>query len=130
MQDFLLWLYENYQPNEHGVDKNRVLTFVQAIIDGVGIHPLYSKEKNLDGIATIYKLTNKDNFLKFYTEIVENYQFNVESLLDRRIVSIIKCVLSHSQTDEILGATSFDETTRFIRKCIEDNFIKEGEKHE
>lgn len=126
MNDFLLWLYKNYQPDEHGVDKNRVLKFVQAIIDGVEIHPLYSKEENLDGIATIYKLTNKDNFLKFYTEIIENYQFNVKSLLDIRIVNLINCVISHSLTDEILGATSFDETTRFIRKCIEENFISQN----
>ena len=126
MNDFLLWLYKNYQPDEHGVDKNRVLKFVQAIIDGVEIHPLYSKEENLDGIATIYKLTNKDNFLKFYTEIIENYQFNVQSLLDVRIVNLIKCVISHSQTDEILGATSFDETTLAIRKAIEENFISQN----
>lgn len=126
MNDFLLWLYKNYQPDEHGVDKNRVLKFVQAIIDGVEIHPLYSKEENLDGIATIYKLTNKDNFLKFYTEIIENYQFNVKSLLDVRIVNLINCVISHSLTDEILGATSFDETTRTIRKIIEENFISQN----
>jgi hypothetical protein len=126
MQDFLLWLYKNYQPDEHGADKNRVLKFVQAIIDGVQIHPLYSKEENLDGIATIYKLTNKDNFLKFYTEIIENYQFNVQSLLDVRIVNLINCVISHSLTDEILGATSFDETTRTICKCIEENFISQN----
>lgn len=126
MQDFLLWLYKNYQPDEHGADKNRVLKFVQAIIDGVEIHPLYSKEENLDGIATIYKLTNKDNFLKFYTEIIENYQFNVKSLLDVRIVNLINCVISHSLTDEILGATSFDETTLAIRKAIEENFISQN----
>lgn len=126
MNDFLLWLYKNYQPDEHGVDKNRVLKFVQAIIDGVEIHPLYSKEENLDGIATIYKLTNKDNFLKFYTEIIENYQFNVKSLLDIRIVNLINCVISHSQTDEILGATSFDETTLAIRKSVEENFISQN----
>lgn len=126
MNDFLLWLYKNYQPDEHGVDKNRVLKFVQAIIDGVEIHPLYSKEENLDGIATIYKLTNKDNFLKFYTEIIENYQFNVKSLLDVRIVNLINCVISHSLTDEILGATSFDETTRTVRKIIEENFISQN----
>ena len=130
MQDFLLWLYSDYLPKHEEIYKDRVLNFVQAIINGVQIHPLYSKEENLDGIATIDKLTNKDNFLKFYTEIIENYQFNVESLLDIRIVSLINCVISHSQTDEILGATSFDETTRAIRKCIEENFIKDGENHE
>lgn len=130
MKDFLLWLYKDYLPKHEEVHRDRVLKFVQAIIDGVEIHPPYSKEENLDGIATIYKLTNKDNFLKFYTEIIENYQFNVQSLLDIRIVNMINCVISHSQTDEILGATSFDETTRTIRKIIEENFIKDGEKNE
>lgn len=122
----MLWLYKDYLPKHEEVHRDRVLKFVQAIINGMEIHPLYSKEENLDGIATIYKLTNKDNFLKFYTEIIENYQFNVQSLLDVRIVSLIKCVLSHSQTDEILGAISFDETTLAIRKSIEENFISQN----
>lgn len=126
IKDFLLWLYKDYLPKNEEVHRDRVLKFVQAIIDGVQIHPLYSKEENLDGIATIYKLTNKDNFLKFYTEIIENYQFNVKSLLDIRIVNLINCVISHSLTDEILGATSFDETTRTICKCIEENFISQN----
>ena len=71
-------------------------------------------------------LDNSVNRFFERTEIIENYQFNVKSLLDVRIVNLINCVISHSLTDEILGATSFDETTRTICKCIEENFISQN----
>ena len=117
MDDFPTWLFINFTPkyiNEKTIaltmdDKKRALAFARAITDGLKIHPSY-KEKELDKKFTaymIYLLTDRDKFLRFYNEIVENYPISPESLLDIKIRNLINCVASHSEDGNILGAKSF-----------------------
>lgn len=118
MSDLLHELYKNYHP-ENETDKDRLIAFTHAIIGGLRLHPVYSKEE-LDIKYLVYMLTDKNKFFKFYNEIIENYPFNTKSLLDSKIRTIINCVAYNSLSDDILGATSFYENALILR-----NYLKE-----
>ena len=135
MDDFPTWLYIHFTPkylNDRTImltmdDKKRALAFARAITDGLKIHPSYN-EKELDKkfvLYMIYRATYRDKFLRFYSEIIENYPISPESLLDIKIRNLINCVASHSENGNILGAKSFYDTASIIRDHIED-YVEEN----
>lgn len=118
LDDFLV-----YEPEgDAAIWKNRADSFIAAISGALKAHPLYSK-KDFDARYLAYILTDKNQFLKFYNEVMANYPFNAKSIILPEITGLITFMSAHDGLDSDAGIKMYYNAAIVVRDYIKEEVL-------
>ena len=118
LDDFLV-----YEPEgDAAIWKNRADCLIAVISGALKAHPLYSK-KDFDVRYLAYILTDKNQFLKFYNEVMANYPFNAKSIILPEITGLITFMSAHDGLDSDAGIKMYYNAAIVVRDYIKEEVL-------
>lgn len=123
MSDFLKEFEAYKGEGDEVIWKERANSLVRAILSGMKFHPFYKADVS-NPINILYLLTDKNQFLHFYNDIVEHLPLDSKILYSPEMVNLLSFMSAHDGLESDGGIKMFNNAATILEEYLEKHYHK------